>query len=113
MGLGSTREPVAALRLGPGIAPGPTHGLPADGAGRAHAKPGRCLAARQTLVDGSQNAGAKIKGQRLGHAGRPLLQPLPESDQFQLRKPRDSISTQTALARRKTIPQSCPTTYFR
>ena len=45
MGLGSTREPIAALRLGPGIPAGPAHPLPADGAGRAHAKPGRRLAA--------------------------------------------------------------------
>src|SRR3954462_8977040 len=33
MGLGATREPIAALRLGPGIPAGPAHPLPADGAG--------------------------------------------------------------------------------
>jgi hypothetical protein len=45
MGLGLTREPIAALRLGPGIPAGSAHPLPANGAGRAHAKPGRRLAA--------------------------------------------------------------------
>jgi hypothetical protein len=52
MGLGSTREPITPLRLGPGIAASPALGLPADRAGRAHAKPGRRLTARQTFVDG-------------------------------------------------------------
>jgi hypothetical protein len=46
MGLGSPREPVPALRLGPGIPASPAHPLPADRAGGAHAKPGRGLAAR-------------------------------------------------------------------
>jgi hypothetical protein len=41
MGLGATREPVPALRLRPGIASLPPHPLPADRAGRAHAKPRR------------------------------------------------------------------------
>jgi hypothetical protein len=45
MGLGSTREPVAALRLGPGIPAGSAHPLPTDRAGGAHAEPGRRLAA--------------------------------------------------------------------
>src|SRR3954467_3885059 len=62
MGLGATREPVAALRLGPSIPAGPAHPRPADGAGGAHAKSGRGLAARQTLVDGGQNARAKVEG---------------------------------------------------
>jgi hypothetical protein len=62
MGLGSTREPVAALRLGPGIAAGPAHPLPADRAGGAHAKPGRRLTAGQALVDGGQNTRAKVEG---------------------------------------------------
>ena len=45
MSLGAMREPVAALRLGPGIASRPAHPLLADGTGRAHAKPGRRLTA--------------------------------------------------------------------
>jgi hypothetical protein len=52
MGLGSMREPITPLRLGPGIPAGPAHPLPADGAGRAHTKPGRRLTARQAFVDG-------------------------------------------------------------
>ena len=52
MGLGSTREPIAALRLGPGVPAGSAHPLPAAGAGGAHAKPGRRLPTRQTFVDG-------------------------------------------------------------
>jgi hypothetical protein len=62
MGLGATREPIAALRLGPGVPAGPAHPLLADGAGRAHAKPGRRLAARQARVDGGQNTRAKVEG---------------------------------------------------
>src|SRR4051812_38641629 len=46
MGLGSLREPITPLRLGPGIPASPAHPLPPDGAGCAHAKPGRGLAAR-------------------------------------------------------------------
>jgi hypothetical protein len=52
MRLGSTREPITPLRLWPGIAASPALGLPADRAGRAHAKPGRRLTARQTFIDG-------------------------------------------------------------
>src|SRR3954447_22357475 len=52
MRLGSTREPITPLRLWPGIAASPALGLPADRAGRAYAKPGRRLTARQTFVDG-------------------------------------------------------------
>jgi len=52
MGLGAMRETIAALRLGPGIPAGPAHPLPTDGAGCAHAKPGRRLPTRQALVDG-------------------------------------------------------------
>jgi hypothetical protein len=77
MGLSAMREPVAALRLGPGVPAGSAHPLPADGAGRAHAKPGRGLAARQALSNGGQNAGAKIEGQRFGQGGWPPCQPLP------------------------------------
>jgi hypothetical protein len=62
MGLGSTREPVAPLRLGPSIPAGPALGLPADRAGGAHAKPGRRLTARQAFVDGGQNTRAKVEG---------------------------------------------------
>jgi hypothetical protein len=62
MGLGSTREPITPLRLGPGIAASPALGLPADGAGRAHAKPGRRLTTRQACVDGGQNTRAKVEG---------------------------------------------------
>src|SRR3954452_3701010 len=49
MGLGAMRESVAALRLPPSTPAGAALGLPADRAGRAHAKPSRGLAARQTL----------------------------------------------------------------
>src|SRR5215210_4457694 len=98
MGLGSTREPVAALRLGPSIPAGPAHPLPADGAGRAHANPGRGLAARQTLVDGGQNTRAKVEGERFGHVGR---SPLPAAALNQigsaLQTPTDSTSPNTAL----------------
>src|SRR5215210_3276932 len=98
MGLGSPREPVAALRLGPSIPAGPAHPLPADGAGRAHAKPGRGLAARQTLVDGGQNTRAKVEGERFGHVGR---SPLPAAALNQigsaLQTPTDSTSVNTAL----------------
>jgi hypothetical protein len=73
MGLGSTRETIAALRLGPGIASLPPHRLPADGARRAHAKPGCGLTARQAFVDGGQNTRAKVEGQRFRHVGRPPL----------------------------------------
>jgi len=45
MGLGSLREPITPLRLGPGIPASPAHLLPPDRAGCAHAKPGRGLAA--------------------------------------------------------------------
>src|SRR5215212_8608083 len=98
MGLGSPREPVAALRLGPSIPAGPAHPLPADGAGRAHAKPDCGLAARQTLVDGGQNTRAKVEGQRFGHTGRP---PLPAAALNQigpaLYTPADSTGANTAL----------------
>ncbi len=77
MRLGATREPVAALRLGPGVASSSAQGLPANCAGRAYAKPGRGLAARQALSNGGQNAGAKIEGQRFGQGGWPPCQPLP------------------------------------
>ena len=81
MGLGSTREPVPALRLRSGVPSRPAQGLPADGAGRAHAKPGRGLAAGQALVDRGQNTSAKVEGQRLGHARlASLASPCPESD---------------------------------
>src|SRR3954451_22520572 len=62
MGLGATREPIAALRLWPATPAGPAHPLPADGAGRAHAKPGRRLTAGQARVDGGQNTRAKVEG---------------------------------------------------
>ena len=63
MGLGSMREPVAALRLGPGITSLPAHRLPADGTGGAHAEPGRGLAAGQARVDGGQTTRAEVEGQ--------------------------------------------------
>ena len=62
MGLGATREPIAALRLGPGLASRPPHPLPADRAGGAYAKPGRGLTAGQARVDGGQNTRAPIEG---------------------------------------------------
>ncbi len=62
VGLSAMREPVATLRLGPGIPASPAHPLPADGAGRAHAKPGRRLTAGQARVDGGQNTRAKVEG---------------------------------------------------
>jgi hypothetical protein len=62
MRLGAMRESVPTLRLGPGIPASPAHLLPADRAGRAHAKPGRRLAAGQALIDGGQNTRAKVEG---------------------------------------------------
>src|SRR3982751_4953298 len=99
MGLGSPREPIPALRLGPGIPAGPAHPLPADRAGRAHAKPGRRLTAGQARVDGGQNTRAKVEGQRFRHVGRP---PLPAAALNQigpaLETQTDSISANAALA---------------
>jgi hypothetical protein len=98
MGLGATREPVAALRLGPGIAARPPHPLPADRAGGAHAKPGRGLTAGQTRIDGGQNTRAEVEGQRFGHRGWP---PSPAVALHQigpaLKSQTDSISANTAL----------------
>jgi hypothetical protein len=104
MGLGSTREPVPALRLWSGVPSRPAHGLPADGAGRAHTKPGRGLAAGQALVDGGQNTSAKVEGQRLGHAGWPPL-PAPALNQIgpALETQTDSISANTALTPSATV----------
>jgi hypothetical protein len=62
MGLGAMREPVPALLLGPAIAAGPAQRGPADRTRCTHPEPGRCLATRQALVNGGQNAGAKVKG---------------------------------------------------
>src|SRR3954462_8939899 len=98
MRLGSTREPITPLRLWPGIAASPALGLPADRAGRAHAKPGSGLTAGQARVDGGQNTRAKVRGQRLGHTGRP---PWPAATLNQigpaLQTQTDSISANTAL----------------
>ena len=45
VGLGSMREPITPLWFGPGITASSAHPLPTDGAGGAHAKLGRRLAA--------------------------------------------------------------------
>jgi hypothetical protein len=71
MGFGAARQPVAALRLGSGMAVGPAQPLPADGAGGTDAEADGCLSARQALIDGGQNTRAKVNRERLGHAGRP------------------------------------------
>src|SRR4051794_36365704 len=98
MGLGSPREPIPALRLGPGIPASPAHPLPADRAGRAHAKPDCGLAARQTRVDSGQNTRAKVEGERFGHTGWPPL-PAPALNQISpaLHTPADSTGANTAL----------------
>ncbi len=58
MGLGTMREPVAALRLGPGISTLPPPSLPPDRASRAHAKALGRRTAGQARIDGGQNAGS-------------------------------------------------------
>jgi hypothetical protein len=55
MGLGPVREPVAALRLWPGIAACGSGGVPSDGAGGTHAEALGGFAAGQTLIDGRQD----------------------------------------------------------
>ena len=98
MGLGSTREPVPALRLRSGVPSRPAHPLPADRAGGAHAKSGRGLTAGQARVDGGQNTRAEVEGQRFRHTGWP---PSPARTLNQigpdLGTPTDSIGANTAL----------------
>ena len=98
MGLGSTREPVPALRLRSGVPFRPAHPLPADRAGGAHAKSGRGLTAGQARVDGGQNTRAEVEGQRFRHTGWP---PSPARTLNQigpdLGTPTDSIGANTAL----------------
>jgi hypothetical protein len=99
MGLGSTREPVPALRLRSGVPSRPAHPLPADRAGGAHAKSGRGLTAGQARLDGGQNTRAEVEGQRFRHTGWP---PSPARTLNQigpdLGTPTDSIGANTALA---------------
>src|SRR5829696_3152321 len=71
MGLRLVRKPVAPLRLRPRLAFRAAQSRPADRARRAHPETLSRLPARQARIDGGQDAGAKVEGQWLWHAGRP------------------------------------------
>src|SRR4051812_30628554 len=93
MRLRLVREPVAAQRLGPRVAVGAAQRRPADRARGAHPEALRRLAARQARINGSQDARAKVKGQRLRHAGRP---PSPARTLNQITPESGSLPTQPA-----------------